>query len=216
MFKILLAEDEKEIRNLLKKILEYAGYQVSEAEDGEEALNLFYKEHFDLVILDWMMPKYDGLEVATAMKNELPIKIIMLTAKTMPEDKIKAIISGVDDYLTKPFHSELLLTCISKVLGTLSRSTAQRLCFYQKNYKVTLDGVHLHLTKKEYELLHYFSMNQGITLTRDQILLSVWGMEHETEERTVDSFVRMLREKIGKEWIKTIYGIGYQFEFQKK
>jgi DNA-binding response OmpR family regulator len=216
LFKILLAEDEHNLRHLLKQILEHEGYQVIAVDNGEEALNQFYHSHFDLVILDWMMPKYDGIEVAQQMKKEYPIKIIMLTAKNMPDDEINAIISGIDDYLTKPFHAKLLFTRISKVLGTLSTFNNERLCFYSDDYKVTLDNHPLLLTRKEYDLLHYFYINKNVTLTREQILASVWGMENENDERTVDSFIRILREKLGKEWIKTIYGIGYQFELQKK
>lgn len=216
MFKILLAEDEENIRQLLQQVLVHENYNVITAEDGEQALELLYKQHFDLVILDWMMPKLSGLEVAKLIKKELPIKIIMLTAKSMPEDEVKALLSGIDDFLIKPFHAKLLLVRVSKILGTLMTQGNDRICFYINIYKATLDGKELHLTKKEFDLLLYLYNNRDLALTRGQLLLAVWGMENENDERTVDSFIRILRSKIGKEWIKTIYGIGYQFEIQEK
>lgn len=216
MFKILLAEDEEKIRKLLQQILIYENYNVITAEDGEQALELFYQEHFDLVILDWMMPKLNGLEVARIIKKELPIKIIMLTAKNMPEDEVDALLSGIDDYLVKPFHAKLLLVRISKILGTLRSERNNRICFYPNTYQATLDDNELHLTKKEFDLLLYLYNNRDLALTRGQLLQAVWGMENGNDERTVDSFIRILRVKIGKDWIKTVYGIGYQFENQEK
>lgn len=216
MFKILLAEDEEKIRQLLEQVLVYENYNVVTAKDGEQALELFYQENFDLVILDWMMPKISGLEVAKEIKKELPTKIIMLTAKHMPEDEVQALLSGVDDYLTKPFHAKLLLVRVSKILGTLTKEGTQTLCFFPDSYKARLGNKELNLTKKEYELLYFLYINQNLPLTRDQLLRGVWGMENDNDERTVDSFIRILRDKIGKEWIKTIYGIGYQFENQEK
>lgn len=216
MFKILLAEDEEKIRQLLKQVLIHENYDVVTAKDGEQALELFYQENFDLVILDWMMPKISGLEVAKEIKKELPTKIIMLTAKHMPEDEVQALLSGVDDYLIKPFHAKLLLVRVSKILGTLTKEGTQTLCFFPDSYKARLGNKELNLTKKEYELLYFLYINQNLPLTRDQLLRGVWGMENDNDERTVDSFIRTLRDKIGKEWIKTIYGIGYQFENQEK
>lgn len=216
MFKLLLAEDEEKIRQLLEQVLVHENYDVVTAKDGEQALELFYQENFDLVILDWMMPKISGLEVAKEIKKELPTKIIMLTAKHMPEDEVQALLSGVDDYLTKPFHAKLLLVRVSKIFGTLTKEGTQTLCFFPDSYKARLGNKELNLTKKEYELLYFLYINQNLPLTRDQLLRGVWGMENDNDERTVDSFIRTLRDKIGKEWIKTIYGIGYQFENQEK
>lgn len=216
MFKILLAEDEERIRQLLKQVLVHENYDVVTAKDGEQALELFYQENFDLVILDWMMPKMSGLEVAKQIKQELPTKIIMLTAKHMPEDEVQALISGVDDYLIKPFHTKLLLVRVSKILGTLTKEGTQMLSFYPDRHKALLGSKELNLTKKEYELLYYLYVNQNLALSREQLLMAVWGMENDNDERTVDSFIRTLRDKVGKEWIKTIYGIGYQFENREK
>lgn len=216
LFKILLVEDEDKIRQLLEEVLTHANYEVVSAQNGEQALDIFYQENFDLVILDWMMPNLGGLEVAKQIKKELPIKIIMLTAKNMPDDEVQALLSGVDDYLVKPFHAKLLLTRVSKVLGTLINQGNQRILFYPESQRVILDDRELALTKKEYDLLYYLYRNRDLALTREQLLLSVWGMNNENDVRTVDSFVRMLREKLGKEWIKTIYGVGYRFEIQKE
>ncbi|MDC0827075.1 response regulator transcription factor [Lactococcus petauri] len=216
MFKILLVEDEKKMRQLLKKVLVHENYDVMTAKDGEQALELFYQENFDLVILDWMMPKFSGVEVAKQIKKELPMKIIMFTAKNMPEDEVQALLSGVDDYLIKPFHAKLLLVRVSKILGTLTKEGNHILSFYHDTHKAMLGSKELNLTKKEYDLLYYLYNNQNLVLSREQLLRAVWGMDSDNDERTVDSFIRTLRDKIVKEWIKTIYGIGYQFENQEE
>lgn len=214
--RILLGEDEDKMRELLRKFFEKEGYEVVEASDGEAALEKFYDEKFDLAILDWMMPKMNGLEVAQIMKRERNIKILMLTAKNMPEDEVDALMAGVDDYLAKPFHANVLLIRVAKLLGVIQQDIKQPLVFIPNEKRVLLHGAELTLTKKEYEMLYYLHQNQGLPLTREQILLSVWGLDNENDERTVDSFIRILRDKIGKELIQTVYGIGYRFELPKE
>lgn len=214
--KILLGEDEDKMRELLRKFFEMEGYEVVEASDGEAALEKFYDEKFDLAILDWMMPKMNGLEVAQIMKRERNIKILMLTAKNMPEDEVDALMAGVDDYLAKPFHANVLLIRVAKLLGVIRQDIKQPLVFIPDEKRVLLHDSELTLTKKEYEMLYYLYQNQGLPLTREQILLSVWGLDNENDERTVDSFIRILRDKIGKEFIQTVYGIGYRFELPKE
>ncbi|MGM0213817.1 response regulator transcription factor [Enterococcus sp. AZ109] len=214
--KLLLCEDEDKMRELLKRFLENEGYQVVEARDGEEALEKFYEEKFDLAILDWMMPKVNGLEAAQAMKRERNIKILMLTAKNMPEDEVEALVAGVDDYLAKPFHAKVLLVRVAKLLGVIKQDIKQPLVFVPNEKRVLLHDQELALTKREYDMLYYLYQNQGQALTREQILLSVWGLDHENDERTVDSFIRILRDKLGKEFIQTVYGTGYRFELPKK
>ena len=209
--KILLGEDEDKMRELLRKFFEKEGYQVVEASDGEAALEKFYAETFDLAVLDWMMPKMSGLEVAQQMKQERNIKVLILTAKDLPEDEINALIAGVDDYLTKPFHAKVLLIRVAKLLGVI-----QQLVFVPNEKRVLLNNRELNLTKREYDMLYYLYQNQGLALSREQILLSVWGLDHENDERTVDSFIRILRDKLGKDFIQTVYGIGYRFELPKK
>ncbi|EOH75037.1 response regulator transcription factor [Enterococcus malodoratus] len=214
--RILLGEDEDKMRELLRKFFEMEGYEVFEASDGEAALEKFYDEKFDLAILDWMMPKMNGLEVAQIMKRERNIKILMLTAKNMPEDEVDALMAGVDDYLAKPFHANVLLIRVAKLLGVIRQDIKQPLVFIPNEKRVLLHNSELTLTKKEYEMLYYLYQNQGLPLTREQILLSVWGLDNENDERTVDSFIRILRDKIGKEFIQTVYGIGYRFELPKE
>lgn len=213
--KILLGEDEEKMRELLRKFFEKAGYSVVEVSDGEAALTKFYEEQFDLAVLDWMMPKLSGIEVAKRMKQERNIKILMLTAKNLPEDEVQALVAGADDYLAKPFHAAVLLARIEKLLGVLQQDIKQPLVFIPAEQRALFQGEELALTKREYELLLYLYQNRGQALTREQILLAVWGLDHETDERTVDSFIRILREKIGKERIQTVYGIGYRFDDQK-
>lgn len=213
--KILLGEDEEKMRELLAKFFEKEGYEVVCAQDGVEALEKFYQESFDLAVLDWMMPKMTGLDVAQQMKRERSIKVLMLTAKNLPDDEVQALSLGVDDYLAKPFHAKVLLVRVAKLLGVIQQDLTSPLVFLSNEKRVLFYGTSLTLTKKEYDLLHYFYQNQGNALSREQLLLSVWGMDNDNDERTVDSFVRMLRDKIGKEWIKTVYGIGYRFEEPK-
>lgn len=215
LVRILVGEDEETMRDLLAKLLTHAGYEVVTASDGEDALEKFYQTAFELVILDWMMPKRDGLTVAKQMKHERPIKVLMLTAKNLPADEVAVLVAGVDDYLAKPFHAEVLLVRVQKLLG-LIQGDDQRLVFYPAELNVRLDGTPLSLTKKEYELLYYFYQNQQRVLTREQLVLAVWGMEAETDARTVDSFIRRLRDKVGTAFIQTVYGTGYRFEIPKK
>lgn len=214
--KLLLCEDEDKMRELLKRFLVHEGYTIVEATDGEEALEAFYQEKFDLVILDWMMPKINGLEVAQQMKQEYNIKILMLTAKNMPEDEVEALIAGVDDYLAKPFHASVLLVRVAKLLGVLQQNLKQPLVFIPQEKRVLLHHQELDLTKKEYDLLYYFYQNQQQVLTREQLLLAVWGSDNENDERTVDSFVRIMRGKLGKGFIHTVYGTGYRFELPEE
>lgn len=213
--KILLGEDEEKMRELLRKFFEKAGYSVVEVSDGEAALTKFYEEQFDLAVLDWMMPKLSGIKVAKRMKQERNIKILMLTAKNLPEDEVQALVVGADDYLAKPFHAAVLLARVAKLLGVLQQDIKQPLVFIPAEQRALFQGEELALTKREYELLLYLYQNRGQALTREQILLAVWGLDHETNERTVDSFIWILREKIGKERIQTVYGIGYRFDDQK-
>ncbi|MBU5363639.1 response regulator transcription factor [Enterococcus raffinosus] len=214
--KILLGEDEDKMRELLAQFFEREGYSVTAVSDGEMALEAFYEEKFDLAVLDWMMPKMNGLEVAQKMKRERNIKILMLTAKDLPEDEVQALLAGVDDYLTKPFHAKVLLIRVAKLLGVIQQDLKQPLVFLPTEKRVLLNDSELNLTKREYDVLYYLYQNQGLALTREQILLAVWGLDHENDERTVDSFIRILREKLGKGLIQTVYGIGYRFELPKK
>lgn len=214
--RILLGEDEDTMRELVKKFFEKEGYSVTAVANGEAALEAFYTEKIDLAVLDWMMPKMNGLEVAQKMKQERNIKILMLTAKDLPEEEVQALMAGVDDFLTKPFHAQVLLIRVAKLLGVIQQNIRQPLIFLPNEKRVLLDDNELNLTKREYDMLQYLYQNQGIALTREQILLSVWGLDHENDERTVDSFIRILRDKLGKGFIQTVYGIGYRFELPQK
>ena len=214
--RILLGEDQDTMRELVKKFFEKEGYSVTAVANGEAALEAFYTEKIDLAVLDWMMPKMNGLEVAQKMKQERNIKILMLTAKDLPEDEVQALMAGVDDFLTKPFHAQVLLIRVAKLLGVIQQNIRQPLIFLPNEKRVLLNDNELNLTKREYDMLQYLYQNQGIALTREQILLSVWGLDHENDERTVDSFIRILRDKLGKGFIQTVYGIGYRFELPQK
>lgn len=211
--RILIAEDERDMQKILALYLKKEGYEVEVASDGRAALQYLTSQSFDLVLLDWMMPIMNGIEVCHEVRKlNIPIKILMLTAKTENGHEFTGLSSGADDYLRKPFDIKILLLRIKKLCRQEDTLRCGELTVNQENYEALKQGVRLTLTKKEYELLCYFVQNQRITLTRDQILNHVWGMDYDGDARTVDTHIRRLRGKIGENYIKTCVGIGYALE----
>lgn len=219
---ILIIEDEIRIRFLLKDYLLSEGFSVIEACDGEEGLKVFKNNNVDLILLDIMMPKIDGLTVLENIRTVSDIPIILLTAKSQEEDKLYGYDIGADDYVTKPFSPKIL---VAKVKALLKRTSD--LCENQsstKNYngltinklshEIKVNNVQLALSPKEYELLVYLSDNIGIALTRDTILDNVWGIDYYGDLRTVDTNIKRLREKLGEKanYIITVRGSGYKFD----
>lgn len=219
---ILIIEDEIRIRFLLKDYLLSEGFCVIEACDGEEGLKVFKNNNVDLILLDIMMPKIDGLTVLENIRTVSDIPIILLTAKSQEEDKLYGYDIGADDYVTKPFSPKIL---VAKVKALLKRTAD--LCENQsstKNYngltinklshEIKVNNVQLALSPKEYELLVYLSDNIGIALTRDTILDNVWGIDYYGDLRTVDTNIKRLREKLGEKanYIITVRGSGYKFD----
>ena len=219
---ILIIEDEIRIRFLLKDYLLSEGFSVIEACDGEEGLKVFKNNNVDLILLDIMMPKIDGLTVLENIRTVSDIPIILLTAKSQEEDKLYGYDIGADDYVTKPFSPKIL---VPKVKALLKRTAD--LCENQsstKNYngltinklshEIKVNNVQLALSPKEYELLVYLSDNIGIALTRDTILDNVWGIDYYGDLRTVDTNIKRLREKLGEKanYIITVRGSGYKFD----
>lgn len=226
MGKILIVDDEINIRELVKFNLEKAGYKVTEAADGSSAVNFARTEKPDLIILDLMLPGMDGLEVCRVLKSQREtsgIPIIMLTAKNEEIDKIIGLELGADDYMTKPFSSRELVARVKAVLRRSQKDTTPageltvgnlRLNF--SRYEAYLGKDKLELTPKEYELLKLFITNIGKVYTREQLLEKVWGYEYFGDTRTVDVHVRHLRAKLGIEpevadMIETVRGVGYRF-----
>ncbi|TFJ39708.1 DNA-binding response regulator [Carnobacterium divergens] len=209
---ILIADDSPEIVHIVSAYLKKDGFTVFTASNGEEALDIFYQKKIDLAIIDWMMPKIDGIEVTKTIKAESPVKVLMLTAKNTGADEFLSLTSGADDYITKPFHPQVLMLRIKKLLGLAQTILIQDLMIDPTNMKVWKKDETIDLTKKEFELLMMLFKNRGTILTREQLLIGVWGMEYDGVERTVDTHIRRLREKVGPSIVHTKRGVGYTIE----
>lgn len=209
---ILIADDEVSMLKILQVYLKKEGYNVLAARDGQEALDLFYTNKIDLAILDWMMPKIDGINVCKEIKKKSNTKVLILTAKSQIEDEIDALSCGADEYVSKPFDPRVLIIRSKKLIGEDEILKIKNLKIDLKTNKVYKDEVELNLTKKELELIKCFIDNKGIILSREKLLNLVWGMDYFGDDRTVDTHIRRLRAKIGEEMIITHRGIGYSLE----
>lgn len=218
--KILIADDEKRIRKLLRDFLIKEKYEVIEANDGEEALDLFVQRKPDLVILDVMMPKYSGIEVCKEIRRNSNVPIIILTAKDSENDELEGFYSGADEYISKPFSPKIL---VARVNALLRRSNVTKgnevvlagtIAIDLNAHIVKVDNREISLSVKEFELLYYFMTNQGSALSRERILDNVWDYDYFGDARTVDTHVKKLRAKLGEygNYIQTIWGMGYKFE----
>ena len=218
--KILVVDDESRMRKLVKDFLTKSGYEVLEAGDGEEAVDLFYKEKdIALIILDVMMPKMDGWQVCREIRQYSKIPVIMLTAKSDERDELLGFELGVDEYISKPFSPKILVARVEALLRRTNAVSADimnigGICIDKAAHRVTIDGKEIELSFKEFELLTYFAENQGIALSREKILNNVWNYDYFGDARTIDTHVKKLRSKMGEkgEYIKTIWGMGYKFE----
>lgn len=220
--KILVVDDESRMRKLVRDFLVRQDYEVLEAGDGEEALDIFYREKdIALLILDVMMPKMNGWEVCREVRENSKVPIIMLTAKSDESDELMGFDLGVDEYISKPFSPKILVARVEAILrrtnqiGDSSQIKKAGLIVLDKTaHEVTIDGKSVELSFKEFELLEYFMDNQGIALSRERILNSVWNYDYFGDARTIDTHVKKLRSKLGKqgEYIKTVWGMGYKFE----
>ena len=222
--KILVVDDESRMRKLVRDFLVRQDYEVLEAGDGEEALDIFYREKdIALLILDVMMPKMNGWEVCREVRENSKVPIIMLTAKSDESDELMGFDLGVDEYISKPFSPKILVARVEAILrrtnqiGESSQIKKTGLIVLDKTaHEVTIDGKSVELSFKEFELLEYFMDNQGIALSRERILNSVWNYDYFGDARTIDTHVKKLRSKLGKqgEYIKTVWGMGYKFEVE--
>lgn len=219
MASILIAEDEKNMQDIIAEYMQKGGHTCQTADDGVDALMLLKNTPFDLLILDVMMPHLDGFSVCRLAREMGNIPVILLTAKSSEEDKLKGYEYGADDYMTKPFSPRVLLAKVNALLRRTSSAPLGTLCagklaLHPASHKVYADGQEVMLTHKEYELLHFFMTNPGQLFSRDQLLNRIWGYEFEGTTRTVDAHIKNLRQKLGSEgkYIVTLIRSGYKFE----
>lgn len=220
--KILVVDDESRMRKLVRDFLVRQDFEVLEAGDGEEALDLFYKDKsIALIILDVMMPKMNGWEVCKEVRENSKVPIIMLTAKSDESDELMGFDLGVDEYISKPFSPKILVARVEAILrrtnklgGASEVKKAGAIVLDKTAHEVKIDGKQIDLSFKEFELLDYFLDNQGIALSRERILNSVWNYDYFGDARTIDTHVKKLRSKLGEygDYIKTVWGMGYKFE----
>lgn len=219
--KILVVEDESRMRKLVKDFLTKKNFQVLEAGNGEEAMDIFYEEKdIALIILDVMMPKMDGWEVCREIRKNSKVPIIMLTARSDERDELLGFDLGVDEYISKPFSPKILVARVEAILRRTGQNnpedviSAGGIVIDKAAHLATVDGKPMELSFKEFELLTYFLENQGIALSREKILNSVWNYDYFGDARTIDTHVKKLRSKMGDkgEYIKTVWGMGYKFE----
>ena len=219
--KILVVDDESRMRKLVRDFLVKSNYTVIEAEDGAQALDLFFEQNdIALIILDVMMPKMDGWQVCKEIREYSKVPIIMLTAKADERDELQGFELGVDEYISKPFSPKILVARVEAILRRTNQASKEDILevggirIDKAAHSVTVDGEPVELSYKEFELLTYFLENKGIALSREKILNSVWNYDYFGDARTIDTHVKKLRNKLGKkgEYIKTIWGMGYKLE----
>lgn len=224
MAKILVVDDEQNIRNIIKEYLEFEGFEYSEAENGIEALSKISKEKFDLVLLDIMMPKVDGIKVLKEIRSEGDTPVILLTARAEEYDKLFGFELGADDYIVKPFSPKEVMARIKAILsrsaGKSAKDTRAEIIeiggikINVDARDIFIDGEKAQLTPKEFDLLIYLVRNKNIVLNREKLLSEVWGYDFFGDDRTVDTHIKMLRNSLGayRDYIKTVWGVGYKFE----
>lgn len=223
--KILIVDDEEKIRNVIKEYAEFEGYEVKEAIDGMDAVNICKEKDFDIIIMDVMMPRLDGFSAVKEIKKNKNIPVLMLSARGEEYDKLFGFEIGIDDYVVKPFSPKEVMARINAILSRINNCK----CIEDENEQkyvyegleidmlarnVFVDGTKKDLTPKEYELLQYLVLNKNIALSRENILNKVWGYDFYGEDRTVDTHVKMLRNSLEnyRDKIVTVRGMGYKFE----
>ncbi|MGL5260401.1 MAG: response regulator transcription factor [Lachnospiraceae bacterium] len=219
--KILVVDDEARMRKLVKDFLIKSKYDVLEAADGNECLDIFFEnQDIQLVILDVMMPKLDGWQVCREIRAFSKVPIIMLTAKSDERDELLGFELGVDEYISKPFSPKILVARVEAILRRSNKAEENNILEFggivvdKSAHQVKVDDQPIELSYKEFELLTYFMENRGIALSREKILNCVWNYDYFGDARTIDTHVKKVRSKIGDkgDYIKTIWGLGYKFE----
>ncbi len=223
MAKLLIVDDEEKIRTLIRKYAEFEGHTVMEAGNGMEALDLYHRESFDLIVMDVMMPVLDGLSASREIRKTGDVPIVMLSARGEEYDRIGGFQLGADDYVVKPFSPKELMLRIEAILKrTTGRSgSIQKEIYRQEGLLVdftarivTVDGQKVDLSPKEYELLFFMIRNKNIALNREKLICEVWGYDFYGDDRTLDTHVKLLRHSLGpySKFIVTLRGVGYRFE----
>ena len=218
--KILVVDDESRMRKLVKDFLVKRDFDVVEAEDGEQAIDIFYEDKsISLIILDVMMPKMNGYDVCRTIRKDSKVPIIMLTAKSEEQDELAGFNLGVDEYISKPFSPKILVARVEAILRRTNALSDDKLEYEgieidKMAHSVKIDGQEVELSYKEFELLNYFIENKGIALSREKILNNVWNYDYFGDARTIDTHVKKLRSKMGDkgDYIKTVWGLGYKLE----
>ena len=220
--KILVVDDESRMRKLVRDFLSKNNFDVIEAENGEQAVDVFFESKgISLIILDVMMPKMDGWQVCREIRQYSKVPIIMLTAKSDEKDELLGFELGVDEYISKPFSPKILVARVEAILRRTNPlddeiTEVGGIVLDKSAHQVKIDGVNIDLSFKEFELLTYFVTNQGVALSRERILNHVWNYDYFGDARTIDTHVKKLRSKMGQkgDYIKTIWGMGYKFEVE--
>lgn len=218
--KILLIEDEEKLARFMELELTYEGYEVTKAFNGRAGCELAQNGHYDLILLDIMLPELNGMEVLRRLRRTSSVPVIMLTARDSVTDKVAGLDLGADDYITKPFAIEELLARIRAALRKSAPAapenevlSAQNVCLDSKRRTVTVGGQAVELTKREFDLLHYLLKNKGIVVTREMLMENVWEFDFDGGTNAVDVYIRFLRGKIdeafGIKLIHTVRGVGY-------
>jgi DNA-binding response OmpR family regulator len=218
--KVLVVDDESRMRKLVKDFLSRNDYEVMEAENGEQAVDIFFEQKdIALIILDVMMPKMDGWQTCREIRKLSKIPIIMLTAKSEEKDELLGFELGVDEYISKPFSPKILVARVEAILRRTIKVEDSivdigGILVDHSAHEVKIDGSGIDLSVKEFELLTYFITNRGVALSREKILNNVWNYDYFGDARTIDTHVKKLRSKMGDkgDYIKTIWGMGYKFE----
>ncbi len=222
MYKILVADDEQKIREVIREYAEFEGHKVYEAVDGMQAVEMAKAQDFDIIVLDVMMPRLDGFSACKKIRKIKNTPILMLSARTEEYDKLFGFEMGVDDYVTKPFSPKEVLARINAIVkrNTQNNDTQSEVAKFEGleiNFTardVFIDGEKANLTPKEYDLLFYLVKNKNIALTRNKLLEEVWGYDFFGDDRTIDTHIKMLRNNLGpyRKFIVTLRGMGYKFQ----
>lgn len=218
---LLVVEDDPKIRKLLSVYFRGEGFNILEAEAGDDAIRIFKNEKIDLVFLDIMLPEVDGLRVCEVIRETSDVPIIMLTAKSQEEDKLRGFKYGADEYVTKPFSLKVLAARASSIMNRVEGRVSKKGSIFESNGltvdiakgEVKIDKISIDLTRKEIDLLILLIQNKGIVLSKEQILDKVWGFDYDGDPRTVDTHIKRLREKLKdrRYLIETVRGRGYRF-----
>ena len=226
MAKILVVDDEMNIRRVVKEYAEFEGHEVFEAENGMQAISMVKEDNFDLIIMDVMMPKLDGFSTCKEIKKYKTIPVIMLSARGEEYDKLFGFELGIDDYVVKPFSPKELMARIKVVLKRSvvhnsdlpDKMKFEGLEIDMAGREVYVDGEKASMTPKEYDLLFFLVKNKNLALTRDRLLEDVWGYDFFGDDRTVDTHIKMLRNSLGpyRKFVVTLRGMGYKFEYNEE